>query len=258
MGTGATTFGPAIHAEVGGVLRNQEKLFDSLRNELFGFATNRLDRAASVFSPHLGNDAEGAGVVTPLGDLDVGEVLRSEAPTGSVEVGDVNGEMIGDKVFRRRPRSSSEDTPDDWGNFLELVEADEGVDFAEFPGQLGGEALGHTTGNNEALIGAATVEAAVAMSFEDGGDAFGFCGIDEGAGVDDQDVRVGGVGRKIDSCRAEVSKHDFGIDEIFRTTERDETDFGGHGSSGGRGMRASAAGGKAEGLRAGFFVRTEI
>jgi hypothetical protein len=107
--------------------------------------------------------------------------------------------MIGDKVFRCSARSASEDTPDDWGNFLELVEADEGVDFAEFPGQLGGEALGHATGNNEALIGAATVEAAIAMSLKDGGDAFGFCGIDEGAGVDDQDVGIGGVGGQIDS-----------------------------------------------------------
>jgi hypothetical protein len=138
-------------------------------------------------------------VVATFGDFYIGEVLRSEAPTGSVEVGDVNGEMIGDKVFRRSSRGASEDTPDDWGNFLELVEADEGVDFAEFPGQLGGEALGHTTGNNEALIGAATVEATVAMSLEDGRDAFGFCGIDEGTGVDDQNVGISGVGGQIDS-----------------------------------------------------------
>jgi hypothetical protein len=91
--------------------------------------------------------------------------------------------MIGDEIFRRSSWSASEDTPDDGGDFLELVEADECVDFAEFSGQLGREALGHTAGNNEALIGAATVEAAVAMSLEDGGDAFCFCGIDEGAGV---------------------------------------------------------------------------
>jgi hypothetical protein len=107
--------------------------------------------------------------------------------------------MIGDKVIRRSSWSAGEDTSDDWGDFLELVEADKGVDFAEFPSQLGGKALGHAAGNNEALIGSAAVEAAVAMSFEDGRDAFCFCRIDEGAGVDDQNVGISRVGGQIDS-----------------------------------------------------------
>ncbi len=40
LGAGTATLGPAIHPKVGGVLRNEEKLFDSLRHKLFSLTTN--------------------------------------------------------------------------------------------------------------------------------------------------------------------------------------------------------------------------
>jgi hypothetical protein len=36
-----------------------------------------------------------------------------------------------------------------------------------------------------------------------------------------------------------VPEHDFGINEIFRATEGDKTDFGGHGRGGAREARVS-------------------
>ena len=76
MGSGATTLGPAIHSEVGGILRNEQKLFDSFGHELFGFTPDRFDRAAAMFSAHLRNDAKGAGMVTTLGNLYIGKMFR--------------------------------------------------------------------------------------------------------------------------------------------------------------------------------------
>jgi len=117
-----------------------------------------------------------------------------------------------------------------------LIEADEGVDFGEFAGEFGGESLGHAASDDEALIGAAAVEAAIAVGFENSGDAFGFGRVNEGAGIDDEDIGFGGVGGEFHAGGAKVAEHDFGIDEILSTTEGDETDFGGHG---GRRMRVA-------------------
>ena len=130
MGAWSTAFDPTIHAEVGGVLGNKEEFFDSFGDELFRFTSDGLDGAATVLAAHLGNDAEGARVITTLGDFDVGEVFGGEAPAGGIEVGDVNGEVVGHEVFGGSSWCASEDTADNGGDFFKLVEADEGIDFA--------------------------------------------------------------------------------------------------------------------------------
>ncbi len=73
------------------------------------------------------------------------------------------------------------------------------------------------------------MEATIAVGFENSGNALGFSGINEGAGVNDKDVGFGGVGGEFHASGAKVAEHNFGIDEIFSTTEGDETDFSGHG-----------------------------
>jgi hypothetical protein len=190
-------------------LRNKEEFFNPFGDELFCFASDGFDSAASVFAPHLRDDAEGAGVITAFGDFDVGEVFWGEAPAGGIEVGDVNGQVVGHEVFGGRACGPSEDTAYNGGDFFELVEADEGIDFGEFPGEFGGEALGHAACDDEALIGAATMEATIAVGLEDGGDAFGFGRVDEGAGINDKDVGFGGVGGEFHAGGAKVAEHNF-------------------------------------------------
>ena len=104
----------------------------------------------------------------------------------------------------------------------------------------------------------APVKTAIAVGFENRSDALGFCRVDKGAGVYDEDIGFGRVGGQIHPSLAEVAKHDFGVDKIFGATQRDETDFGGHKEAVRRGDSALATGGEAEGLRTGLFVRAEV
>ena len=130
MGAWSTSFGPTIHAEVGGVLRNEEEFLDPFGHELFRFSADGFDGAATMFPAHLRDDAEGARVITTFGDFDVGEVFGGEAPAGGIEVGDVDGQVVGHEVFGGRACGSGEYTADNGGDFFKLVEADEGIDFA--------------------------------------------------------------------------------------------------------------------------------
>ena len=197
---------------------NQQQFLDSFRDELLGLAANRFDGATPMFPTHLGDDAEGAGVVAALGNLDVGEVFWGESPAGSIEIGNVNGEVIGDEVLGGCAGGAGEDATNDGGDLLQLVEADEGVDFLKFAGEFRGKTLGHAAGDDEALIGVATMKSAIAMGLENGGDTFSFGGVDKRAGVDDQDIGLSRVGGEVHSSGAQMTQHDFGVDEIFRAS----------------------------------------
>ena len=69
--------------------------------------------------------------------------------------------------------------------------------------------MGHAACDDEALIGAAAMKAAIAVSFENGSDALGFGRVDEGAGIDDKDVGFGGVGGEFHAGGAKVAEHNF-------------------------------------------------
>jgi len=53
------------------------------------------------------------------------------------------------------------------------------------------------------------MEAAIAVGFENSGDALGFSGINEGAGIDDKDIGFGGVGGEFYASGAKVPEHKF-------------------------------------------------
>jgi hypothetical protein len=62
-------------------------------------------------------------------------------------------------------------------------------------------------------------------------DRFLLGGIDEGAGVDDEDLGVFGAGGEACAGAVEKAHHDLGVDEVFGAAERDES----HGRGRGRG-----------------------
>jgi hypothetical protein len=49
--------------------------------------------------------------------------------------------------------------------------------------------------------------------------------VNEAAGIDDDDVRLVGLGREFMPARGELTHHDFAIDQIFGAAEADKTDF---------------------------------
>jgi hypothetical protein len=51
-------------------------------------------------------------------------------------------------------------------------------------------------------------------------------GVDEAAGVDDDDLGVFGSGGEFGSVVMEEAHHDLGVDEVFGASERDEAYFG--------------------------------
>ena len=54
-------------------------------------------------------------------------------------------------------------------------------------------------------------------------------GIDEGAGIDDDDVRLGGIRGHGHPGLGQVADHDLGIDQVLGATEGDEAYFDRHG-----------------------------
>ena len=104
---------------------------------------------------------------------------------------------------------------------FELAGAYYGVDFRDVGADFIAVALNEAAGDDEAL-GAAAVGDLVLNHLEDGVDGFLLGGVDEGAGVDDEDVGVFGAGGKLGASAMEQAHHDLGINEVLGAAERDE------------------------------------
>ena len=80
---------PLVHAEVGRVLGDEVDFLHALGNQAPGFADDGVLGAGAVLAPDFWDDAEGTGVITAFGDLDVGHVIRGEPESGRGVVGNV-------------------------------------------------------------------------------------------------------------------------------------------------------------------------
>jgi hypothetical protein len=106
---------------------------------------------------------------------------------------------------------------------FELAGADDGVDFGDVAADLVAVALDEAAGDDEAL-GAAAVGDFVLHHLEDGVDGLLLGGVDEAAGVDDEDVGVLGARGELGAAAMEQAHHDLGVDEVLGAAERDEAD----------------------------------
>ena len=77
-------------------------------------------------------------------------------------------------------------------------------------------------GYDEALGAAGVFELG---HFEDGVDGFLLGGVDERAGIDDDDVGVLRMSGEFVPIEDEISHHDFGVDEILGAAETNKTYF---------------------------------
>jgi len=97
---------------------------------------------------------------------------------------------------------------------FELAGAEDGVDLRDVFADLVAVALDEAAGDDDAL-GLAAVLLLVLDHLEDGVDGLLLGGVDEGAGVDDDDFGVFGAGCEVGAVVVEQAHHDFGVDEVF-------------------------------------------
>jgi len=108
---------------------------------------------------------------------------------------------------------------------FEFAGADYGVYFGDVLLNLVAVALDEAAGYDDAL-GFATVLLLVLDHLEDGVDGLLLGGVDEAAGVDDDDLGVFGAGGELGTVVVEQAHHDFGVDEVFGAAEGDEAYLG--------------------------------
>ena len=178
-------FLPEIHPVVGGVLANEVDLFHAGGDEPLDLLHHRLNRAAPVTPSHPRNDAEGTGVIAPLGDLYIGRMGGRETHPRRIIIRDVSGaagdldERFLTGIIEQAVKKSSRP--------LDLVETHEGINLWKLDGEIGCIPLRKTPPDDEFLSGFGTVKAAT-MCFEDRPDALLLGRIDESAGIDQDHV----------------------------------------------------------------------
>src|SRR5262249_25805489 len=184
-------------------------------------------RTALVPAADLRDDAEAAGVVAALRDLEIRGPPRARA---NARRGGERGKHVRRlaehawRVGRRQAHRVREPQ--------EVSGADEDVDLGEFVAQLVGVALGEAAGDDEAPARPTGLDA---RQLEDRVDRLLLGRADEGARVHDQHVRGVGIEDQLVSGARELAEHDLAVDLVLRTAQRDEADarHGSHARAGG-------------------------
>ena len=110
-------------------------------------------------------------------------------------------------------------------NGFEFACADYGIYFGDVLPDLVAVALDEAAGYDDAACLAAVL-LLVLDHLEDGVDGLLLGGVDEAAGVDDDDLGVFGSGGEFGAVVVEQAHHDLGVDEVLGATERNEAYFG--------------------------------
>jgi hypothetical protein len=203
---------PLVAAERGEVLRHEHHLAHAGVGEAFDLGEDRLHRPAALLAPEAGDGAEPAGAVAPLGHLDVGPRPGGARPRQVEQV---------ERRHGRRRRSGpllASGTQRD-----RHAETGDRIGLGERLGQVGAVALGqaprdHQLGRRGLSVG----------QREDHVDRLLAGVLDEGAGVDDDQVGVVGRG----GGNEPVGEHRPGqlvrVDLVLRTAQRLHPKGAGH------------------------------
>ncbi len=191
------------------VLGHQIDLLGALRLERLRFAHEALQRLGAVLAAHQGDGTEGARVVAAFGDLQITHVglVAEELPHAGVSgngIGDQSalGELGHEVMQVREPQKEV-----DLGNlvlqFL-LISLDQAPD-------------GHDRFDVAFLLELSGAQDRV--------DRFLLGGVDEAAGIDENDVGVRQIGGHHRAVAYQVSHQAFGIDRRFIAAERDDAEL---------------------------------
>ena len=178
-----------------------------------------------MFAAHLRNDAETTGMIAAFCDLQKRGMSRSKAKTRGIVIRNISRTRSGEGQrvswfgtgFAHQPL-------DDFAEFRDLVQTDEGVDLGHRLSKLVGEPLRHATADNQLLM-AAFVQATALVGLEDRFDRFFLGRIDKGARIDYENVCGVGIGCDLHPALQHTSKHYFGVDQVLGATEADHSDF---------------------------------
>jgi len=110
-------------------------------------------------------------------------------------------------------------------NGFKLTCAYNGINLGDVLADLVAVALDQAAGDDNSA-GLAAVLALVLHHFEDRVDGFLLGGIDEAAGVDDDDFGVFGARGQLGAIVVQQAHHNLGIDEVLGAAKRDEAHLG--------------------------------
>ncbi len=197
-----------VHAVGTGVLADDEKLLHTGFEQALRFAQHIADRARHQVAAHARDDAERAAVVAAFADLQVGVV-----PGGELDA--LRGHEVDERIVRLGHVQVHR-----VHHFVGGVRAGHGehagvhlpheiaAGFSRFRAQAAGD-------DDLAVL---------RQRFADCVQRFLDRGVDETAGVDDDEIGAGVVGRGEITLGPELGEDSFGIYERFRAASRDKPD----------------------------------
>ena len=210
-----------VFAIAAGVLRDDDQFLHAVLGERLGLGDQLLHLPAAVMAAQLRNDAERAIVVTALGDLEIGILLRRRQDAARLV-------QRGADVVEALIFLPVQDLLRRVDNVVIRARAEHTVDLRHLVHDLLLIALGQTAGDENLPDTALLFERAHGQNVVDGL----FLGrIDETAGVDDHQLHPIGVRQNFISGLPQQIEHLLGVDLIFGTTERDHADRMRHSSS---------------------------
>ena len=205
---------PALVGAIAGrVLRDERELAHALRGQAAHLLEDIRLRTAAVAATDQRNRAVGAAVVAALADADVravlgcgqhAAVLKERAVVVRVD-GALSGECLADGLV----------------DLLILVDAEDRIDLGHLLADGFRVALGEAARRHQQAAHAGLL---VLRHFKEGGDGLLLGGLDEAAGVDDDDLGPGRVIDDLIAVRGEVAEHLLGIDAVFAASQGNESD----------------------------------
>ncbi len=201
------------------VLGDEDQLSYPARGERLGFAHDRVGRPAPVVPAQRRDDAEGALVVAALGHLDVRIVPRCGEHARAVGVVQIRWEA---RDQLQRDDASGAAALDGADDFRHVAGSEHGVDLRDLRLQLVAIPLAQAPRHHQAPAGAGLLQL---RQLEDRIDRLLLGRIDERARIDDEHLRLGGIGRQHVARLLRQAHHDLGVDEVLGAAEGDKSNL---------------------------------
>ena len=213
-----------VLAVAGGVLCHQGQLLDAQGVHILGLGDHVLHGAGAELASNGGDGAVGAAVVTALGDLEVGGVVGGGEDAVAAQADGIlvlEGAVLlfGGDILTLALLLHG---PDGLHDVVDTAHAEKSIYLGELLEDLLAVALGETARDDDALEGAVLLEPGLVQDVVDG---LLLGALDEGASVDDDDVRVDILRGQLVACGHHLVEHDLGVQLVLGTAEGDESDL---------------------------------